>query len=494
MKQSRRGSKDFKVTYFARRYDKQTGKYVYDVRYETVTEVTPRTLDVSEAFGLGIDETKEYVIYDNFEMQLSPHDIVYITGESGSGKSVLLRELEKDLGSEKVTNITEVTTDPDRPLVEQVGKDTNESLMLLSLVGLGDAWLFIKRYRELSDGQKYRFRLAKAIESGKQYWLADEFCATLDRDTAKIVAFNVQKHARRLAKAVIAATTHTDLFEDLKPSVHVHKGLGREVEVNYYPNDINPECSILREMKIGEGTLKDYAALAEYHYRATHTRLPVKRVFTLKRGRQLAGAIVYQPPAPATQGRSRVLGRRLTLNEANKLLTKISRVVVHPKFRSIGAGAKIVRETLPVCGKPYVETVAVMAQYNPFFEKAGMRRILTTQPNIGVANAVKKLESLGFNTPYLSSERMNLQKLKGLSSQQIERVRAAIHCVEGPARKRIATGRRSWYKHDEYTRKIDEASLPHLARMLSTLAVLSQPKIYLFWFDPGNNPLGIRQE
>jgi ABC-type ATPase with predicted acetyltransferase domain len=41
----------------------------------------------------------------------------------------------------------------------------------------------------------------------------DEFCATLDRETAKIVAFNVQKQARRMGRAVIVATTHTDLFK-----------------------------------------------------------------------------------------------------------------------------------------------------------------------------------------------------------------------------------------------------------------------------------------
>lgn len=66
--------------------------------------------------------------------------------------------------------------------------------------------------------------LTMLIESGRQYWVMDEFCATLERDTAKIVAFNVQKQARRTGKAVIAATTHTDLFEDLTPSVHIHKG------------------------------------------------------------------------------------------------------------------------------------------------------------------------------------------------------------------------------------------------------------------------------
>jgi len=62
------------------------------------------------------------------------------------------------------------------------------------------------------------------IESGKQYWIIDEFCATLDRETAKIVAFNVQKQARRTGKAVIVATTHTDPFEDFALLLFCERG------------------------------------------------------------------------------------------------------------------------------------------------------------------------------------------------------------------------------------------------------------------------------
>jgi len=78
-------------------------------------------------------------------------------------------------------------------------------------------------------GQKYRYKIAKMMESEVQFWVTDEFAATLDRDTAKIVAYNLQKLARQRGKAVLAATTHTDLFEDLNPSVHIHKRFGKEI-------------------------------------------------------------------------------------------------------------------------------------------------------------------------------------------------------------------------------------------------------------------------
>jgi ABC-type ATPase with predicted acetyltransferase domain len=110
---------------------------------------------------------------------------------------VLLDAIVWDLNPQEAAKMSDVKIDPEKPLIDTVGDSVTEGLKLLSKVGLNDAFLFVRRYSQLSDGQKYRYRLAKLIESGAQWWIMDEFCATLDRETAKIVAFNVQKLARR---------------------------------------------------------------------------------------------------------------------------------------------------------------------------------------------------------------------------------------------------------------------------------------------------------
>ena len=51
-----------------------------------------------------------------------------------------------------------------------------------------------------------------------------------------------------------------------------------------------------------------------------------------------------------------------------------NREVIDPKYRTFGLGSKLIRETLPLAGTPYVEMVAVMAKYNQFAEKAGKRK------------------------------------------------------------------------------------------------------------------------
>jgi ABC-type ATPase with predicted acetyltransferase domain len=101
---------------------------------------------------------------------------------------------------------------------------------------------------ELKIPSAARAKIAKMIESQAQFWMMDEFAATLDRDTARIVSFNLQKIARLEDKCVIAATIHMDLFQDLNPSVHIHKRYGKEITVTYYPNEPAKECSLVKEM------------------------------------------------------------------------------------------------------------------------------------------------------------------------------------------------------------------------------------------------------
>ncbi len=60
--------------------------------------------------------------------------------------------------------------------------------------------------------------------------------------------------------------------------------------------------------------------------------------------------------------------------EVNRDWALISRVIVHPKYRTRGLGARLVRKTLPLVGRRHVELSAVMAQYNPFTERDGMKR------------------------------------------------------------------------------------------------------------------------
>jgi ABC-type ATPase with predicted acetyltransferase domain len=108
------------------------GKFTFNISYETHPKPTPRSLVVAEAFGLGIDEAQRFKVLDA-ELKIGPQDIVYITGDSGSGKSVLLRAIRAYLGDVAV-DLSEVVVDAEKPLIETVGATVEEGLELLSKV------------------------------------------------------------------------------------------------------------------------------------------------------------------------------------------------------------------------------------------------------------------------------------------------------------------------------------------------------------------------
>lgn len=209
--------------------------YNIDVRYTTNVERTDRVLEIAEAFGLGLD-SKEFVVFDNTDVEIQQGDIVYITGQSGGGKSTLLRELAKKMTESglKVADLNSIEHD-NRPIADQVGENLKEGLDVLGIAGITDAYIWLNSFDSLSDGQRYRFKLAKLIESKADVWIADEFLAVLDRTVAKVVAFNIQKIARKLGTTVLVATTHEDMVTDLDPNVFIDKRYREKVVINRVP-------------------------------------------------------------------------------------------------------------------------------------------------------------------------------------------------------------------------------------------------------------------
>jgi uncharacterized protein len=185
----------------------------YDVRPRQRSLATGQ---VAGLFGLA-DTEPPHIVAENVTLDIRPSDVVLFTGPSGSGKSSLLRAASRQLDAFDAHALAM----PDKPLIDALGGPVEARLDNLSACGLSEARLLLRTPAELSDGQRYRFRLAYALDHKPPFILADEFAAMLDRTLAKVLAFNIRKLAARTGVGFLLATTHEDLAEDLNPDLHV---------------------------------------------------------------------------------------------------------------------------------------------------------------------------------------------------------------------------------------------------------------------------------
>ncbi|MFX1487227.1 MAG: hypothetical protein ACFFBS_09075, partial [Promethearchaeota archaeon] len=379
--------------------------------FSTQAEVTERTVAVCEAFGLGVDEAKHFVVFDDFSLEFCKGDLIYITGDSGGGKTLLLKAFKEFFGDEAI-ELSDLEINPEETLVEGVGRDIKEAIKTLSLCGLNDAFLFLRKYKELSDGQKYRYKLAKLMDNKeRKVWIIDEFCATLDRVMARVIAYLIQRVARKYRKTVVVATTHHDIIEDFQPDVMIEKGFERDVEV--LKNDFLPKrCSIYGKVCIEKGSVEDYAKLSCFHYRSKGVA-GVKDCYKLLFDDELIGVIVYSNSYLNLKPRNMVFGGRYVytpgdLHKArliNREIARISRVIIHPKFRGIGLGAFLVRESMPRVDAKVIEVLAVMAKYNPIFEKADMTRVNYSRDENSIEKKIRRLlEANNFDFAFVRSK------------------------------------------------------------------------------------------
>jgi ABC-type lipoprotein export system ATPase subunit len=339
----------------------------YEKSYAISTDDT--SAEIAEAFGIEGGYEKEIL---DLRIPKPLPDVTYITGESGCGKSTLIRQMAdadsvawEDLGSESL---------PDTPLWSWA-EDTDTAIELLSKVGLGDATLFVSSYDGLSDSQQYRARLYKGLLSDREVLYLDEFLSTLDRRTAKAVAFVFQKAIRRSDKKAVVATAHDDLSEYLRPGLTI-RGRAFPSRWTVTEGSVGAENPFIEQLEFERKDSSWYQQcdLAELHYKGKHTG-GIKDYI----GGYLDDRLV-----------SLLIGT-YRMHDGGR---RISRIVTHPSYRSIGIGQETISYYLDE--HPDADVVAEMAKYNPVFKKAGMERVedSTNEPPADLKN---ELDEHGFD-------------------------------------------------------------------------------------------------
>ncbi len=196
-------------------------------------KITEKVSAVMRMFGLTVERLGKRTETLRCSLEINAGDIVCITGPSGAGKSVLLTEMESAVPECERINLNDVKLAGEQTLIDCIEGDFMSALKLLSIAGLSDVFCVLNQPANLSEGQKYRFRLAAALAAGKKFIFADEFCSNLDRITASVISYNIHKFAKKTGVTFILAASQDDMLADLSPDVLVVKELSGVTEVVY---------------------------------------------------------------------------------------------------------------------------------------------------------------------------------------------------------------------------------------------------------------------
>lgn len=173
-------------------------------------EETYRVRRIMDDFDVKLEHTTE-----TFEGSITyPENwqIGVIYGNSGTGKSTIAKELFADELIEKFEYSA-------KSVIDDMPKNVslNDIEKMFYSVGFGSVPSWLKPYSVLSNGEKMRVDLARAMLE-RNFVVFDEFTSVVDRNVAKISSLAINKAIKQHPnKKFIAVTCHEDIIEWLNP-------------------------------------------------------------------------------------------------------------------------------------------------------------------------------------------------------------------------------------------------------------------------------------
>ena len=159
-------------------------------------------------------DVKSEHINEHFKGEINFPDhwnIGVIVGGSGTGKTTIAKELFKN---EFVTSCEYTHSS----VIDDMPKDTSveEIQRMFYAVGFGSVPSWLKPYSVLSNGEKMRVDLARAMLE-KSFVVFDEFTSVVDRQVAQTACIAINKAIKKTDKKFVAISCHYDILNWLQP-------------------------------------------------------------------------------------------------------------------------------------------------------------------------------------------------------------------------------------------------------------------------------------
>ena len=264
----------------------------FDIIRKSCPKQSYRVASIMGTYDLQSNAIEEHFV-GNIDL---PDDwqIGLIVGNSGTGKTTIAKELFADAYVTNFEYTAESILDdmPKEASVEQITKT-------FTSVGLASVPTWLKSYDVLSNGEKMRCDIARAILMPDTMFVFDEFTSVVDRTVAKVGSFAMQKAIRKTKKKFIAVGCHEDVEDWLLPD-WVFDTNSMTFRICEGQKKNRPTC----RLDIYETKEKDYYwNIFKKHHYLSHSHNNAARVFVATLDGKLCAFMSILPfPHPKKKG------------------------------------------------------------------------------------------------------------------------------------------------------------------------------------------------
>lgn len=239
-----------------------------------------------------------------------------VIGPSGSGKSTCARNMFGEP--------TMPTWPDDASVVDafDASLSIEEISNALGSVGFNTIPSWMRPYRTLSNGERFRCDLARVLLDPHPLVWVDEFTSVVDRQTACVGSHAVARFVRKQpTRQLVVASCHYDIVDWLQPDWVFEPATcffaWRSVQLRPRIEGVIKRCE--RDL---------WRLFAPYHYLTAHLH-KAARCFALYVGDRPV-AFVALLPVPVSRGA-----------DAGTAIVRVSRVVVLPDWQGVGVAFKL---------------------------------------------------------------------------------------------------------------------------------------------------------
>jgi len=324
---------------------------------------TPRVMQIRGMFDIQTQKTETTTINDNIpDLTEKEWNIGLIVGASGTGKSTIAKKHFDQLLDPEVKWT-------DDSLIDNFSKENNlkEIVATLTSVGLSSPPTWLRSYKTLSTGEKFRANTARLLLEHSELVAIDEFTSVVDRTVAQIASASINKTVRKRKQKLVAVSCHYDIIEWLQPDWIYEPQSGQFIWRSLQPRP-NIQTNIIKVDKAA------WQLFSRHHY------LDHNLNFTA----QCYLATINEIPA--------VFCAVLPLPHPHlKNAYRVSRIVTMPDFQGVGIGSKVLDE-IAAAYKAQKKTLYITTSH------PSMIRSLNNNTNWHMNRQPSRVQPLGKNS------------------------------------------------------------------------------------------------